>query len=190
MMSVKASTTDITVCYLKNKSLRKTAAELNLSVSTVRRRLDGGVVGPVGIDRTKKKPLPWKRNHNTAAWLWFKNHRNETLPHSVDELVRLSGLKRYQVNYFLCRRKTEAVKYVEALPKFNEVDVFIEGDFGKKIASRAVTSYVFDVDKFDLSVTLKVLVAGQHYLTASMPWSVYVDLLKNSPLLKTAKISS
>jgi len=165
---------EIISTYLKEKSVRRTAAKLQIAEGTVKKYIR--ITETPTVPGRNPDPSPWEARCPSKVALWVKE-RKEALPRSVKEIVRISGFSQDQVYLYLRRRVFAAKAYLQALGDLREKEGLALIDVkGRKIPVGMFAQYELDVDRFNLLVSITATLNFGGKANFKLSFGKYIDL--------------
>lgn len=164
--------------YAQLKSIRKTAEQLKISPTTVRKYI-GPACQAVG---RPAQPKAWQARDRTQIHAWFVRHKDETLPITIPALARYSGFKPNQVSRYLKRRHDAVLAYLMSLPDPREGFILFNDTMSRRLPSPLIKSFILQVDRFTLVVTMNCLLKQGGARQVQLGFQEFVDKLTSREL--------
>ena len=139
--------------YQRTRSVRKTAAALGVSPTTVKKYLKGDAAPP----GRPIQPLAWKAKCRSQVHDWFILQKNRQLPRTVREISELSGFSTAQINRYLWARKKAMESYLASLPPLNSFIAVLTDLSGTRVPTNLIKAWTYDIDKISGDVTISAV---------------------------------
>ena len=162
--------------YADLKSIRATAKAFGVSPTTVVKYLSGHG-RPAG---RPAQPLPWKARCRSSIHDWFVEHRNDPPARSMTELVKLSGFTAGALSRYLHSRQKAAFEYLRTLPDPRTKVIIFRAIDATNVPSNLIKSYVLELDRFTLAVTLYCVLTAGGQRTIKLTFRDYETALTNT----------
>lgn len=173
----------IVSCYKNSTSEREAAEKLKITVRTLRKYLYKGGLKPsdnphAAIHRGREAGTT---RYPSVVFHYIRS-KHGIIPRSTKAMSEESGIAVTTIEKFLVRRKKYALDYLLTLGLLREVEnKRIVTTKGSIVKTEQIATSDFKVDRYDLSISLRMLLRSGIVVHARMSFREYQELFARDP---------